>query len=109
SDRDNRIMAVATGEFITRSKQAAIPSNRAALEYMNSGGVITGYANGGMVGEPQYASFMSGYSSQFAQVNVGAPSVQVFIGDEEVTGRVRVVVKDEINQVAKSARLGGGR
>lgn len=106
SHKDNMIAAVASGEFVVNTRQTA--RNLAALEYINSGGVIQGYASGGVV-QPRYASFMSGYSSQSAQVNVGAPSVQVFIGDEEVTGRVRVVVKDEINQVAKSARLGGGR
>jgi len=39
-------------------------------------------------------------------VNVAAPSVHVFIGDEEVTGRVRVVVRDEIASEARAYRRG---
>ena len=39
------------------------------------------------------------------------PSVQVFIGDEEVTGRVRVVVRDELGAGARAdgrrARMAG--
>lgn len=49
SNRDNRIYAVATGEFIVNARQTAIPENRAALEYINSGGRIRGYAGGGYV------------------------------------------------------------
>ncbi|WP_114587739.1 phage tail tape measure protein [Microbacterium arborescens] len=49
SAKDNRIYAVATGEFIVNARQTAIPENRAALEYINSGGRIRGYAGGGYV------------------------------------------------------------
>ena len=40
-----------------------------------------------------------------APVNVPAPVVQVFIGNEEVTGRVRVVVRDELAGRDRSARV----
>jgi len=40
----------ASGEFVTNAAQSAVPSNRAALEYMYRGGVIRGYATGGVVG-----------------------------------------------------------
>lgn len=97
SRTDNMFIHAASGEFVVNA--AATQRNLALLEAINNGS-IRGYANGGEV---------RGYSNQAAQVNVGAPSVQVFIGNEEVTGRVRVVVKDEMSQVARSARLGGGR
>lgn len=38
-----------------------------------------------------------------------ASEVRVFIGDEEITKRVRVVVRDEQEKVARSARRGNGR
>lgn len=44
-----------------------------------------------------------------SEVRVDAPQVRVFIGDEEITGRVRVVVRDEQEKVARSARRGNGR
>jgi len=64
SHRDNMVATVASGEFITRTAQAQIPANRAALEYMNAGGVIRGYAGGGFV-QPQYArpSYGGGYAA----------------------------------------------
>jgi len=64
SHKDNMVATVASGEFITRTAQAQIPANRAALEYMNAGGVIRGYASGGYVGgtyaAPQYARTSGG-------------------------------------------------
>ena len=55
SRKDNRIAAVATGEFITNAE--ATERNLGVLNYINAGGVIRGYANGGMVQGPiQYAS-----------------------------------------------------
>ena len=40
------------------------------------------------------------------RVTVAAPNVQVFIGDEEVTGRARVIVRDEIASEARAYRRG---
>lgn len=62
SRKDNMLIRAASGEFITRANQAAIPENRAALEYMNAGGVIRGYANGGTV-QPEYMSSMPRYNT----------------------------------------------
>lgn len=64
SDRDNVVYALATGEFVTRSRVVAKPRNRAWLEHMNAGGdmpPLRGYAGGGYVDHrPQYiASYMS--------------------------------------------------
>ncbi|TLF33228.1 phage tail tape measure protein [Microbacterium sp. 5K110] len=74
SDRDNVVYALATGEFVTRSREVAKPRNRAWLEHMNAGGEmppIKGYANGGYVDRsPQY---MSSYVSASP---VSAPVVQ---------------------------------
>lgn len=65
SDRDNVVYALATGEFVTRSRVVAKPRNRAWLEHMNAGGdmpPLRGYAGGGYVDHrPQYmASYMFG-------------------------------------------------
>ena len=106
SSKDNMLLHAASGEFIVRASQTAIPSNRAALEYINAGGVIRGFANGGYV-QPQYASGSQG-ARMTPQMTVSAPEVRVFIGDDEVTSRVRVVVRDELDQVARVASFGGG-
>ncbi|MGJ4843910.1 phage tail tape measure protein [Leifsonia sp. Le1] len=53
SSKDNMLIHAASGEFVTRAAAAAVPSNRAMLEYINRGGVVRGYANGGRVA-PSY-------------------------------------------------------
>lgn len=53
SERDNRIYALATGEFVVRAREVAKPENRRLLEAMNAG-MLKGYATGGYV-QPQYA------------------------------------------------------
>lgn len=69
SRRDSLLLHAAPGEFIVNAMSTAHPANRAALEYMNSGGVIQGFANGGFVQSPVYAApapqvrFPSGYGS----------------------------------------------
>ncbi|MDD7930066.1 phage tail tape measure protein [Microbacterium thalli] len=67
SNRDNRVYAVATGEYIVNARHTAIPENRAALEYMNAGGTmrLPGYAMGG---------FVNGAASPFAERPVYASS-----------------------------------
>lgn len=66
SNRDNRVYALATGEFVVKASQVAKPENRAVLEHMNAGGRIQGYRDGGYV-TPQY---MTGGG---ASVQSGAP------------------------------------
>ena len=81
SHKDNMVATVASGEFITRTSQAQIPQNRAALEYMNAGGVIRGYASGGFV-QPQYARPSYGGGSGGAGSSASAIYVQnPFTGD----------------------------
>ena len=46
------IIHAATGEFVVNS--AATAANLRLLEYINSGGKVAGFANGGQV-QPQYA------------------------------------------------------
>lgn len=53
SHTDNMIAAVASGEYVVNTRQTQ--KNLGALEYINRGGVIRGYADGGMV-RPQYAT-----------------------------------------------------
>lgn len=55
SSKDNMFIHAASGEFVVNARQTANPANRRALEFINAGGVINGYANGGVV-RPQYAS-----------------------------------------------------
>lgn len=55
SAKDNMLIHAASGEFVTRASAASVPSNRAMLEYINRGGVVRGYANGGAVA-PKYVS-----------------------------------------------------
>lgn len=45
---------VHAGEFVSTQETLSKPSNRAALEFMHRGGVIRGYAGGGLV-QPQFA------------------------------------------------------
>lgn len=52
STRDNMLIHAASGEFVTNARATSVPANRAALEYMNAGGTIHGYAGGGYVAAP---------------------------------------------------------
>lgn len=46
----NRVAGVVhAGEFVSTARTTANPSNRAALEYMQAGGTVKGYAGGGYV------------------------------------------------------------
>jgi TP901 family phage tail tape measure protein len=67
SNTDNMLAAVASGEFITRASVVAKPGVQSHLEYINRTGRIPGYANGGFVHPPRYASNQS--------INVAAPSL----------------------------------
>lgn len=64
SNRDNMFIHAASGEFVVRASQTAIPANRRALEYINRGGVINGYANGGMV-QPNYVASSGGSGNSY--------------------------------------------
>jgi TP901 family phage tail tape measure protein len=59
SATDNMFIHAASGEFVTNAKSTSDPANRRALEFMNNGGTISGYANGGIV-RPQYVSSSGG-------------------------------------------------
>ncbi|GAA2082356.1 phage tail tape measure protein [Pseudolysinimonas kribbensis] len=56
STRDNMLIHAASGEFVTNARATAKPANRAALEYMNAGGTISGYSSGGYVSAPRYSA-----------------------------------------------------
>jgi TP901 family phage tail tape measure protein len=71
SSTDNLLIHAATGEFVTNAASTAIPSNRAALEFMNRGGTIRGYAGGGQVGyptRPQYVQSGHTYGGNSSSV-----------------------------------------
>ena len=102
---------VASGEFVTNAQSTANPSNRAALEYMNAGGVINGYANGGEV-RPQYAS------SSGSRQTVVMPSLEgmaisgtLAIGGDGL-GRIidgRIVKASAADAYRSDVALSGGR
>ncbi|HEY4268893.1 MAG TPA: hypothetical protein VGM94_11950, partial [Galbitalea sp.] len=45
SAKDNLLIHAASGEFITNAAATSLPANRAALEYMNAGNDISGWAS----------------------------------------------------------------
>lgn len=45
---DNMLIPAASGEYVTNAMASSIPANRAALEYMNAGGNISGWSGGYM-------------------------------------------------------------
>ncbi|TFB92782.1 phage tail tape measure protein [Cryobacterium sp. HLT2-28] len=82
SSKDNMFIHAASGEFVTRASQTAIPANRAALEYMNRGGTIRGYASGGLVGYAapiQYAAPNGGcnHVSNANSTQQSAPNINI--------------------------------
>lgn len=79
SRRDNRIYALATGEFVTNAD--ATSRNRNALEYINRGGTIRGFAGGGEV-QPRYASSPYGGSASRSSSAQRGPLVNI----ENITG-----------------------
>ena len=111
SRTDNMLALVASGEFVTNAHSTANPSNRAALEYMNAGGVINGYANGGEV-RPQYAS------SSGSRQTVVMPSLEgmaisgtLAIGGDGL-GRIidgRIVKASAADAYRSDVALSGGR
>jgi hypothetical protein len=112
SSRDNMLIHAASGEFITRASQTAIPENRRALEFINSGGVIRGYAGGGQVGfqpAPVYTP------APPRQQYMTAPSVSAQSGPMEISGTldlgsglkgfVKGVLTEQVNS-AYAAKVG---
>lgn len=69
SSSDNMLIHAASGEFVVNSSATA--KNRAVLDYINRGGVISRYARGGFV-RPIYATPSQAISSTGAAA--GAPS-----------------------------------
>jgi hypothetical protein len=60
SRKDNVLIHAATGEFVVKTEAAQ--RNLALLHYINSGGRIRGYADGGEV-QPQYAPSVPRWAS----------------------------------------------
>ncbi len=108
SAKDNRIYAVATGEFIVNARQTAHPANRAALEWINDGGVFPGFADGGYAGMPSPFARQPMYErttvirppAEVVRVPQSSfpESVTLMVGDREFTAYVRqesaAVIKD---------------
>lgn len=110
SRKDNMLIAAASGEYVVRADQTSIPANRRALEYINAGGVIRGFENGGEV-RPTYAS--AGPATQVPvivqQQASGFPSqLTLMVDGREFTA----FVKEKAGDVVKGSaawRDGGAR
>jgi TP901 family phage tail tape measure protein len=111
SAKDNRIYAVATGEFIVNARQTAIPENRAALEYINSGGRIRGYAGGGYVnGYDRYDIRQPVYASSSSRVSgaVGTPlTVESLVAALKAHPRISITEVNPIHTDPVADRLSG--
>ncbi len=83
--RDSVPLLAMPGEFVVRT--AIAQQHLPFLQALNAG-LVRPMANGGQVTPSLRLS---------SPVSVAAPNVQVFIGDEEITSRVQVVVRDSID------------
>jgi TP901 family phage tail tape measure protein len=102
SERDNRIYALATGEFVVRAREVAKPENRRLLEAMNAG-MLKGYATGGYV-QPQYASSSPRVSVTTASAPVQFPS-QIVLALEDGT-QLRGYVQNAAADVVRNTFSG---
>jgi hypothetical protein len=87
----------ASGEFVTNAKSTSDPANRRALEYMNNGGTISGYANGGLV-RPQYVQPSYG-QQQYSQSSSIDQSTRVV-----VQGNVGYDPESFVREIAREKR-----
>lgn len=74
SNVDNIYAPLATGEFVVRASQVAHPENLRVLEYINRGGRMRGFADGGFV-QPQYTRtvnrmFHSGFGDSRGAISI---------------------------------------
>lgn len=103
---DSIIARLSNREYIVNA--AATDRNLPALDYINQGGTIQGFANGGEV-QPRYASSSPSRMSTVPMVQAATfpDSVTLVIGDQEFTA----YVKGQAAQVtsAASAPFRGGR
>jgi len=65
SRSDNMLIAAASGEYVTNAAASSIPANRAALEYMNSGGNIANYGSGYMAAPSPVAASAAGPATAY--------------------------------------------
>lgn len=70
---------VHAGEWVSTAETVSNPANRAALEYMQSGGVIKGYAGGGYVA----AASTGGGATIVNRFEVVVPVTNSFVGSRE--------------------------
>lgn len=107
SRRDSILLHAAPGEFIVNAMSTAHPANRAALEYINAGGVIGGYAAGGYV-QPQYASKTNTYVSN-KPIQLPPVYVQNPFTGEYLLAQVGGVAEQSAAGVVRSAFSGRSR
>ena len=87
-------------EFVSTARTAAIPENRAALEYMHRGGVIRGYEGGGFV-EPVRTVSTASYVSQVSQpvtVSLAGAKLHATLEGAPIT----LIVQDQLVQADRS-------
>jgi TP901 family phage tail tape measure protein len=100
SRRDNMLIAAASGEFVVRATATAVPSNRRALDYINNGGVIDGFANGGQVGASGYQYVGGAGGDGGLTVQLVLPMTNSFVGERTEFAR-------HVTRVVQEALQGG--
>jgi hypothetical protein len=93
SRSDNMLIKAASGEFITNS--AATSRNRGALEYINAGGVIPGYAGGGEVGFAPAPRYVPAPPAPYMQAQGASRKIEVNL--------VNPITRDPLQQLREEA------
>jgi len=103
SKRDNMLIHAASGEFVVNAD--ATQKNLGLLEYLNAGGKIRGFADGGFV-QPQYATSMSG-SQVVVRPNLDGMAIS---GSLDLGNGLTGLVEGVLHQHDRAqARAGRGR
>ncbi|MDN4595904.1 phage tail tape measure protein [Leifsonia virtsii] len=95
---DSILARLSNREYINTARATSNPNNLAAMEYMNRGGVIRGYASGGLV-TPTYVAASSYPSTPV--VNVSAPSLAGVVLSARIDGfaePVRIMIDGAIQE-----------
>jgi len=121
SSKDNMLIHAASGEFVTNA--AATSRNLGVLNYINSGGVVPGYANGGLIGQqfsnlarqmsiPHYAAggqVQAAASAADVQRPVFMDGSIVAVLAETATGAAQLVFNDQMAQQTRQYMAGQRR
>lgn len=96
---------VHAGEYVSTMETTAKPENRAALEFMQRGGTVRGYAGGGLVAPPRFASAPS-QSAAPVSVSLAGARFDMQIDGRTVTAVVREQAAVVVSEVGRSRARG---